>query len=158
MKEKTKTESNDEMAARFEKEAAAEKQEEKLEQMQFIGTEGYGIITIKNGDTYNSTTQKYYNVKWEIHDKFFHIKEKGKEVEEGLYIPMSKVKEFSFAMEGELLPCRSMKCAREDYRCDDCKDNPVNLAKLEICNRADCDDDFNCQYCDHNPDNKGDNE
>jgi len=62
------------------------------EQQQFEGTDGWGFIDVR----YNDGGFSMRNVKWEIKDKFFHIKEKGLESEEGKYIPLTKLVHFSF--------------------------------------------------------------
>ncbi|MCL4417495.1 MAG: hypothetical protein M1365_12525 [Actinobacteria bacterium] len=137
----------------------AEKQEDKgipTEQLQFIGTDGWGIISIKHGDSYGSP-EKYYNVKYKLEDKFFHILEKGKEKEEGLFIPMSKVKYFRFDLAGELLPCKTTECIRSNNDCDRCELNLENIKKLEICGLKECKQNFGCSWCKLNP-NKDDDD
>jgi len=70
-----------------------EKQEEQnFEQQQFDGTDGWGFIEVH----YSDGNIKMKFVQWEVEDKFFHIKEKGLEKEEGIYIPLSKLTHFKF--------------------------------------------------------------
>jgi hypothetical protein len=143
-----------------EKTEVVEETAEKPGQMQFVGTEGWGLISIKYGDSYGyDSPEKFFNAKYEIQDKFFHIMERGKEKEEGLYIPLSKIKYFRFELEGDLLPCGSTECTLERKDCNGCKLNPENIEKLKVCGRKKCDDrSFSCEYCDHNPENKEEEE
>jgi len=132
-------------------------EEEKLTQMQFEGTDGFGIIAIKYGDSYGSP-ERFYDARWEIQDKFFHILEKGKEKEEGLFIPLSKVRYFRFDRQGDLPPCGNTECQERkddgEMDCEKCRLNSENMAKLEICGEKECRENFNCSYCDENPENQ----
>jgi len=75
------------------------------EQLQFVGTDGWGIIKVKHSEGYDTIV----NAKWEIQDKFFHILEKGREKEEGLYIPLTKVVYFRFDRQGLIYSTQDKK-------------------------------------------------
>jgi len=145
-------------------EVSSEKQEDLFgEQQQFEGTDGWGCIEV----SYSDGNIKMQNVKWELRDKFFHILEKDKEVEEGIFIPLTKVVHFSFYYKAPIQkiensrPCGLDECDKPlGPDCNNCTlnpDNPKNpnvpKTEEEGCGVTDC-TSVTCDDCNSKQESK----